>query len=232
MKTIAIILAGGSGQRFETKTPKQFIKINKKMIIEYTLNTFQNSSCIDEIIVVTPNEFIGKITKLQSTYPKITKIVLGGATRKESCKNAAQRIDDKEAKILIHNGVQPCLAPQVIQSCVKKLDECDCLSVGVPSVYTIMKLNKEHLVEEICTRDLSYIDLGPECFKLSLLRKILHTADNQKGSEYTNFTAFVKANNLSNVSMIESNRENIKLTHPEDLTLIRYYLKHMQSRKK
>lgn len=113
-------------------------------------------------------------------------------------------------------------SPQTIEECIQKLDENECVTTAIPSPYTVLELDKQHFIQNIHLRNFSYLDFGPECFKLNLLRKIFTFSKRDEG--YTNFTAFVKANNLSPIFVVESNRENIKLTYPEDLYLIRHYL--------
>ena len=86
MKNYGIILASGSGVRFGSETPKQFIKIAGKTVLEHTIELFEKAQKIDEIIVVISPEYryVFEDILLKNNYKKITKVLNGGATRKES----------------------------------------------------------------------------------------------------------------------------------------------------
>ena len=86
MKNYAIILASGTGKRFESDLPKQFAKINGKSLLEYSIEAFESCRCIDEIIVVITPEYNGLARKIieNNGYQKVIKLVNGGKERKDS----------------------------------------------------------------------------------------------------------------------------------------------------
>jgi len=96
-----LILASGSGTRFSSDLPKQFAKIAGKTVIEYTIDVFEKSNCIDKIILVMePNyRYLLKEILLKNNYKKVIKVLNGGETRKESSSIGVSSIDDAEANV-------------------------------------------------------------------------------------------------------------------------------------
>ena len=84
MKNYAIILASGTGERSGLEIPKQFIKIGGKTVLEHTIKFFENSRSIDEIIVVTHENYIDSVKTIAQNYDKVSLTIRGGKTRRES----------------------------------------------------------------------------------------------------------------------------------------------------
>ena len=110
MKNIAIILAGGTGQRLGDSIPKQFLKVAGKKVIEHTLDVFQNHPQIDEIAVVSNPNFLNEIENIaiKNNYTKLKKILQGGKERYHSSLSAINAYDgDKEINLIFHDAVRP-----------------------------------------------------------------------------------------------------------------------------
>ncbi|MCX8009677.1 MAG: 2-C-methyl-D-erythritol 4-phosphate cytidylyltransferase, partial [Ignavibacteria bacterium] len=119
MKVIAIITAAGVGKRMHSSTPKQFLKINGKEILVYTLESFQNANSIEEIIITASKEYLNKIKLLVKKYDlrKVKKIVEGGAIRQISVYNALSSIEAKNDDLIcVHDAVRPFIT-------IKQIDE-------------------------------------------------------------------------------------------------------------
>ena len=122
----AIIVAAGSGKRFGTKTPKQFLEINGKPLIIYTLRQFQNCSDIDEIILVLPSNETANFLSIVGKYgiTKLSKVVAGGKTRAESVSKGFKSIRSATSEIVaVHDGARPLVTPEEISSCILKAKE-------------------------------------------------------------------------------------------------------------
>lgn len=217
VKTYCIILASGTGTRFGGDVPKQFVRVNGRMVIEYTLDACLRTDVIDDLIVVVSapwrDEMERAVAPLRHIKP--IRIVIGGATRKESCENGVAAILDEDAKVLIHNGVQPFITPRTLTDCVAALDNYDAVSVGSPCVYTILELNDRRELERIVKRSRSVNDLGPECFKLSFLRKVFAVSEGD--AAFTNITGMVVKYGLGKVYVVEGDPSNTKITYKDDL---------------
>lgn len=221
MKTYCVVLASGTGVRFGGEVPKQFVEVEGRMIIEYTLAACAACMAVDEILLVVSEPWAEKMKKVvaEICLPKPVRVVLGGASRKESCRNGIAAIADVDAKVLIHNGVQPFVTVGDLESCVHALDRYDAVSVGSPSVYTVLELDENRELKRIIERRRSVNDLGPECFKLGFLRKVFKVAGND--DDFTNITGMVMKYGLGKVYVVDGDPSNIKITYPDDLLLAR-----------
>ena len=111
-KNYAIILASGTGSRFGSEVPKQFLKINDKTILELSIEAFENNLEIDEIIVVITPEYKNLAEEIltKNTYKKVSKILKGGETRKDSSSIGVSSIEESEANVLIHDCARPLVS--------------------------------------------------------------------------------------------------------------------------
>lgn len=217
MKTFCIILASGTGSRFGGDVPKQFVRVCGRMIVEYTLDACLRTDAINELIVVVSKPWRDAmeavVAPLRSVKP--IRVVLGGATRRESCENGVAVIPDEDAKVLLHNGVQPFITPRTLGDCVDALDRYDAVSVGSPCVYTVLELDDNRELKRIVPRSHSVNDLGPECFKLSFLRKVF--AVSRHDADFTNLTGMVVRYELGTVYVVDGDPSNTKITYADDV---------------
>lgn len=113
MKTVGVILGGGVGARFGAATPKQFLKLAGRMIIEHTIDVFEKSPHIDEIIVVTRLDYVDQCWHLVNLngWSKVTKVIVGGQERMDSTYSAIKSLGDFDdgTKVVLHDAVRPLL---------------------------------------------------------------------------------------------------------------------------
>ena len=119
-KNYAIILASGTGSRFGSEVPKQFLKINDKTILELSIEAFENNLEIDEIIVVITPEYKNLAEEIlaKNAYKKVSKILKGGVTRKESSSIGVSSIEDSDSNVLIHDCARPLVSQKIITDCI------------------------------------------------------------------------------------------------------------------
>ncbi len=218
MKNYGIILASGTGSRYGSEIPKQFVKIAGKTVMEHTLDVFEKSVKIDEIIlVVTPAyRHIVESILLKNRYKKISKILNGGETRKDSSSIALNSISDHEANVIIHDCARPFLSERVIDDCAEALKRYDAVDVAIPSADTIIKI-KNSEIAEIPNRAELMRGQTPQCFKLSLIKKAHRLAEND--NSFTDDCGLIVKYNLAKVYVVEGEVENIKITYPSDIFL-------------
>ncbi len=216
MKNYGIILASGTGSRYNSDIPKQFIKIAGKTVLEHTIEIFEKSKNIDEIILVITPEYrhIAESILLKNSYKKVVKLLNGGATRKESSYIAISSINDEEANVIIHDCARPFLSEKIIESCVEALQNYDAIDVAIPSADTIIKV-KDDIIESIPNRAELRRGQTPQCFKLSLIKKAHELSKND--SNFTDDCGLIVKYNLAKVFVVEGSGENIKITYPEDI---------------
>ena len=218
MKTYAIILASGTGNRFGGDLPKQFTKIGGKTIFERTVEIFEGVNEIDGIIlVITPNyiDFVRDLVA-KNGYKKISKIIAGGKQRKDSSYNGVFSIEDEEANVLIHDCARPFISKEVIKNCIKALDTYNAVGVAIPSTDTIVEV-ANGIIKNIPKRESLMRIQTPQCFKLSLIKKAHTLSIND--TEFTDDCGLIIKHNLAKIFIVEGNRENIKITYPEDIIL-------------
>jgi len=216
MKKYLILLASGTGSRFGTDCPKQFIKIGDKMIIEYTIAA-SDCELFDEIILVVSAPYIDLMKSVVASrgYKAPVRVVEGGSCRKESCEKGVAAINDVEGYVVIHNGVQPFITKEDYRDSLEALEKYPVVTSGVPCVYTILETDGNGILKRIAPRVQCFGDLGPECFRLSVLRKVFEKG--RADSEFTNLTGIVMKYKLGDIYVVKGNPKNIKITYPEDV---------------
>ena len=217
MKNYSIILASGSGSRFGSETPKQFIEIGGKTILEYTTEIFEKSELIDEIFIVITPEYRNKAKEIlqKNSYKKVTKLLNGGKTRKESSFIGINAITDEEANVLIHDCARPFLTQEIISSCIKALEKYNAVSIAIPTTDTIIETNEFNIITNIPQRTNLKRIQTPQCFKLSLIKKAHELSKDD--NNFTDDCGMIVKNNLSDVYIVKGSDENIKITYPDDI---------------
>jgi 2-C-methyl-D-erythritol 4-phosphate cytidylyltransferase len=219
MKNYAIILAAGSGSRFKSVIPKQFIRISGKTITEHTIELFENIPEIDGIIVVSIKEYIEFIEEIveKRHFSKVMNVIVGGNSRKESSYLGINCITDDEAKVVIHDAVRPFLTRRVVLDCLNALDKYDAVDVAIPSADTIIQIDNNKLIESIPQRDFMFRGQTPQCFKLSVIKKAHQLAINDE--LFTDDCGLVVKYDLGPVYVVDGDQRNIKITYLEDIFL-------------
>lgn len=223
MKTYAVILASGTGNRFGGEKPKQFAKIGGRTILERSVDAFEKINEIDSIIlVVTPEykELAADIVQ-KNNYKKISKILGGGKLRKDSSSIGINSIKDNEANVLIHDCARPLVSERIIKECIEALQVHDAVGVAVPSTDTIIEV-KDSIITDVPKREYLMRIQTPQCFKLSLIKKAHEISKNDK--DFTDDCGLIVKYDLSKVYVVNGDIENIKITYPEDICLAEKFL--------
>ena len=170
---IAVIFAGGSGNRMHTKSrPKQFLEYNGKPIIIYTLELFDNHPMIDGIVVVCIEGWIPFLQKMLKKFEinKVAKIVSGGTTGQESIYNGLVGAEEysnasTDTVVLIHDGVRPLITEETITENINTVREKGNCITCIPATETFI-VKQEDGSLEIPTRENSLIARAPQSFFL------------------------------------------------------------------
>lgn len=142
---IAVIFAGGTGQRMNSRTkPKQFLLVHGKPIIIYTLEAFDQHPDIDAIVVVCLKEYIDVLEQLITKFGvgKIAAIVPGGSSGQESIRNGvdkANRLYPADSVVIVHDGVRPLIDQQTITDCIVSVKKNGSAVTVVPATETSCK---------------------------------------------------------------------------------------------
>lgn len=226
MKNIAVIFAGGSGKRMNTVSrPKQFLELNGKPVIIYTLELFDNHPEIDGIVVVCIEPWIPFLKKQLKKFEinKVARIVPGGESGQDSIYNglvaAKEEYGDNEVNVLIHDGVRPLITEQTISDCITTVTEKGSCITCVPATETFV-VKQENGSLEIPTRDNSLIARAPQCFLLNEILAAHHRAQKEGRKDFIDSCTMMSYYGHS-IHTIIGPMENIKITTPTDFFIFR-----------
>ena len=220
-KTYAVILASGTGERMNANIPKQFLKIHEKTLIEYSIEIFEENKNIDKIIIVTNPLFRDLMEKIlaNNNYKKISCLLDGGKIRMESSFIGTSPVED-DALVLIHDGVRPFVSQRIINDCLEALKEHSAITVALPCVDTVIKVNKEGFMEHGLDRRYIMRVQTPQGFRAKIIKKAHKKAlKDKKNVSVTDDCGLVKRYNLSEIYTVKGEERNIKITHPADIEL-------------
>ena len=214
MKKIAVVVAGGSGQRMGSPVPKQFLTLQGRPLLWYTLHTFLQAYNDMEIILVLPTEHISTGEALLTTLNSAGRITIvpGGATRFHSVQNGLAQVNE-EAIVFIHDGVRCLVSTQLIHRCYKQALVKGSAIPAVAATDSIrITQGAEHTVADRSTIQLVQT---PQTF----LSSIILPAFQQPYTELFTDEATVAEANGTKVFLIEGEYDNIKVTRPVDLLI-------------
>lgn len=218
----AIVLFGGSGDRFQSKLPKQFLKIGGKPLMTYCLDALQNSPEVDTIILASKPgyEYLVRDLCLQYHYTKVKSVVSGGQTRQESvyrCLNFLSGLKPKRnSLVLIHDGDRPKLTETMIQESFVAAAQFGAAVTAIPATDSIL-LSRGKEVEDYLPRDQCFQVQTPQTFAYPLILKA-HQAARDKNRIATDDGSLVLALG-HRVHLVPGSVDNIKITTREDAVL-------------
>ncbi len=227
---IAVIFAGGSGLRMHTKSrPKQFLELNGKPIIIYTLELFDNHPLIDGIVVACLEEWIPFLKKMLRKFEitKVVDIVPGGATGQDSIYNglcaAEAYAGGREAMVLIHDGVRPLITEQTITDNINKVRaEGSCITC-IPATETFIVRQQDDTLE-IPSRADSLIARAPQSFRLADIMAVHRQAIAEGRHDFID-SCTMMSHYGHRLGTVIGPMENIKITTPTDYFLFRAMVK-------
>lgn len=229
MHNVAVVLAGGTGQRMGLEIPKQLVKIAGKPIMQHTLQVFQSAPQIDEIIVAMTPGFAAEAEAIVAAAgcTKVSQVIEGGATRTETTMRAIEAVSAKmpQANVLFHDAVRPFIDLRVIEDCVSALERYEAVDVAIPSADTIIKVDDYGgtVIKDVPRRDLLRRGQTPQCFRLSTIRDAytlaLKDPDFTGGKITATDDCSVVLRYLPDVPIIvvPGSEQNMKVTHPVDV---------------
>lgn len=218
---IAIILASGTGTRFRSETPKQFLRLAGKSVLEHTLDVFERHPRIDEVIVVVSAEhrLLVEQTINSAGYRKVGKVVIGGDSRQASSAAGIGAVVGDERKVLVHDAVRPLLNAAIIDRCLAALDEHGAVDTGIPSPDTIIEVTAGETIHSIPDRSMLRLGQTPQAFRAGLLRRAHQLAAADDGLKVTDDCGLILHFGLGDVKVVAGDVNNIKITYPSDIYL-------------
>lgn len=229
---IAIIIAGGSGQRMGQDIPKQFINVYDKPVLIYTLESFQKHPLVDaiEVVCIDGWENVVWAYAKQFSIDKLKWITKGGNTGQESIRNGVYNLEDKcsdDDVIIIHDGIRPLVEPSVLTDVINKAQKYGNAVTSMPYNEQIFVINNddETTTNQFIPRETLRRVATPQAYRFDLLDSKYHEAFEKEigiyGSHYTN-TMMVELGVI--LYFAAGSDKNIKLTTKDDLDLFKGYL--------
>ena len=220
MKRCCIIVAGGNGSRMGAELPKQFLPIGGVPVLMHTIRIFYDFDPSIQLIVVLPEDEIESWNRLcnELCFMIPHQIVAGGNTRFESVKNGLSLVSECEL-VAVHDGVRPLVSHETLVRCFDRAAET---GTAIPVLPANESVRKGSLIASVpVNRSLYFMVQTPQVFKVEIIKKgylqtwIPEFTDDASVVEHTGTT----------VHLVMGNRENIKITFPEDLQIAELFLK-------
>ncbi len=213
-----IIVAGGKGLRMGTNVPKQFLPINGLPVLMRTIERFREYSLELKIIVVLPEEQKEQWEEMCKNhhFTSVDAVADAGQTRFHSVKSGLSLIpEDTQGVVAIHDGVRPFPSLEVISSCFETARSSKAVIPVVPVLETIRRITSNGT--ELVPREDYLLAQTPQTFDIQLIKK----AYEQPFEESFTDDASVVEKLGHSITLIDGNRENIKITTPYDLRIAR-----------
>jgi len=216
-----IIVAGGTGKRIKGNIPKQFIEVNEKPLIVYTMGKFFAYNPEIQMCIVVHKDYLQHMNDLIKTYfpDKTIKTTIGGDVRFHSVKNGLGLIENSNSVVGIHDAARPMVSVDTIKRCYETAAHKG-NAIPVVDVNESIRVIENNSNKAVNRSNYKVIQT-PQCFNTTLIKKAFE-------QEYSNlFTddASVLERMGEKIILVEGNTENIKITHDTDLILAQHFLK-------
>lgn len=220
----AIVLAGGRGRRMGAVQSKQYINLNGKPILYYTLKQFTKNDSIDKIILVVPEDEMNycKNEILDKYELRVNEMVAGGKERQDSVYNALVKAEGSDI-VLIHDGARPFVSQRIIDDAIKYAKIYKATAPGVMPKDTIKVKSEYNFSVDTPNRSELVAVQTPQAFEFDMIYDC-HKKIKQKGINVTDDTMVVELFG-NKVYLYEGEYTNIKITTQEDLILAEYLVK-------
>lgn len=218
-KCTAIVLAAGQGKRMGTKVQKQYLEILGKPVLFYSLDVFQKSDIIDEIILVVgehQEDYCQKEIVEKFHINKVSKIVTGGAERFHSVWNGLQEVVE-DGYVFIHDGARPFVTEELLLRAYETVQREKACVVGMPVKDTIKIADDEGFAKETPNRSHVWMVQTPQVFETFLIKGAYSLLMEQEIIQVTDDAMVVETMLQRKVKLVEGSYENIKITTSEDL---------------
>ena len=225
MEKYAIIVAGGTGTRMGSNTPKQFLLLNDKPILYYTLKVFLEAYPDIQIILVLPEEYTDLGREIIDAYFDYSRIQItsGGETRFDSVKKGLTLVD-KDSIVFVHDAVRCLVTTDLIHRCYQNAVRVGSAVPAIRSKDSVRLLNEEENDNEVIDRSKVVFVQTPQTFHSRLLLPAFQIDYKER---FTDEATVVEAFGLK-IALVEGEENNIKITRPIDLLIAENLLKDRQ----
>lgn len=219
-KSVAIVLAAGQGKRMNTPVAKQYLLLDEKPILAYSLKTFENSF-IDEIILVVESgfeEYCKHEIVDKYNITKVKAIVAGGKERYHSVYCGLKCIESADY-VYIHDGARPFISNEILERAKESVEKNAACVVGMPVKDTIKIANEKQCVESTPNRKLVWQVQTPQVFSFSIIKEAYDKVMTNPVDGITDDAMVVEYAMGQEIHLVEGSYENIKVTTRDDLVI-------------
>ena len=229
----AIVLAAGNGSRMKSNVAKQYMCLCGKPLIWYALHSIEESSVIDDCILVTGAEDISYVREEiveRYGFGKVDSIVAGGDERYDSVYHALQviagggpRVPNEDGYVFIHDGARPFLTEEILQRCYREVQASKACVTGMPVKDTIKIVDQAGFAVQTPDRKLLWQIQTPQVFDTPLIIEAYDKLMREKdrlgigGIKITDDAMVVETFMDVPVKLVQGSYENIKITTPDDM---------------
>lgn len=226
-KYAAIVLAAGSGKRMNSKVHKQYLIIQNRPVLYYSLKEFEDSA-VDEIVLVVgkgEEKFCRKEIVDKYGISKVKAIVEGGKERYHSVFEGLKQTSDADY-VLIHDGARPFVNQDIIRRCMQEVQKYQACVVGMPVKDTIKIADEEGYAKQTPDRKNVWMIQTPQTFSYALIYEAYEEMLKTEDTAITDDAMVLERIKGKKSKLIEGSYRNIKITTPEDLLIANVYLQH------
>ena len=226
-KYAAIVLAAGSGKRMNSKVHKQYLIIQDRPVLYYSLKAFEDSA-VDEIVLVVgkgEEKFCRKEIVDKYGISKVKAIVEGGKERYHSVFEGLKQTSDADY-VLIHDGARPFVNQEIIRRCMLEVPEYLACVVGMPVKDTIKIADEGGYAKQTPDRKNVWMIQTPQTFSYALIYEAYEEMLKTEDTAITDDAMVLERIKGKKSKLIEGSYRNIKITTPEDLLIANVYLQH------
>ena len=226
-KYAAIVLAAGSGKRMNSQVHKQYLIIQDRPVLYYSLKAFEDSA-VDEIVLVVgkgEEKFCRKEIVDKYGISKVKAIVEGGKERYHSVFEGLKQTSDADY-VLIHDGARPFVNQEIIRRCMQEVQKYQACVVGMPVKDTIKIADEEGYAKQTPDRKNVWMIQTPQTFSYALIYEAYEEMLKTEDTAITDDAMVLERIKGKKSKLIEGSYRNIKITTPEDLLIANVYLQH------
>lgn len=232
MQMVAVVLAGGSGQRFGGGVPKQLQKLSGRTLVEHCAAAFEQAPGVDRILVVMAPGYASRASQVLAAggYRKLTGVIDGGPARPDSTRQAIAALSawlaqsagsaESDCNVLFHDAARPLVDQRIIADCVRALATDQAVGVAVPSSDTIVEVH-DGIMTSMPRREILQRCQTPQGFRLSVIRQAYQLADADPefatGSATDDCGIVLRYLPGVPIRVVPGSERNIKITHPGDI---------------
>lgn len=231
----AIVLAAGQGSRMGTKVQKQYLEIEERPVLYYSLAAFEQSEIIDDIILVVGEgqiDYCRKEIVERFHFTKVDTITVGGSERYESVYKALCVMEDddmqtpnRDGYVFIHDGARPFVDEAILERAYDAVEKYSACVVGMPSKDTIKVADADRFAQETPDRKYLWMIQTPQVFEVSLIKEAYFKLMRESYIQVTDDAMVVEQMLGTPVKLVEGSYENIKITTPEDLPVAELFVR-------